>query len=196
VGRWLIAIARENGDHVKTLVRDRRKLPPDMGAIGIVEGDVRDREAVAAVIGGCDVVFSALGSGRLGRTTLYSAGTANIIAAMRAARLARFLAISSVGVEDDPNATALARRVLFPYLLHNVLADMRTMEKNILESYLAWTIVRPARLTNGPRTGTYRTNDRLVPANGRKISRADVADYMYRSAIDERTIGKVVALAY
>ncbi|MBC5822206.1 MAG: NAD(P)H-binding protein [Candidatus Eremiobacteraeota bacterium] len=54
VGRWLFAVARENGDHVKVLVRNRQRLPGDLGAIGVVEGDVRDGEAVAATIGGCD----------------------------------------------------------------------------------------------------------------------------------------------
>ena len=83
VGRWLMAVSRENEDHVKVLVRDRRKLPRDLGAIGVIEGSVFDREAVDATVGGCDVVLSALGSDGLGPTTVYSEGMANIIAAMR-----------------------------------------------------------------------------------------------------------------
>lgn len=47
VGRWLLAIARENGDHVKLLVRDRRRLPKDLGAIGVLEG-APDRHAADA----------------------------------------------------------------------------------------------------------------------------------------------------
>ncbi len=196
VGRWLLAIARENGDHVKLLVRDRRQLPGDLGAIGVLEGNVRDREAVAATIGGCDVVFSALGSGGLGPTDLYSRGMSNILAAMRDGGPTRLLSVSSAGVEDDPSLSFLARRFVMPLILGNVLADMRVMEREIEASDLVYTIVRPTRVTDGPRTGLYRANDRFVPEGGRKISRADVADFMYRVVVDERTLRKTAALAY
>ena len=196
VGRWLLSIARENGDHVKMLVRDRRKLPADLGAIGVIEGDVMDPVAVDTTVGGCDVVFSALGPGGLGKTTLYSAAARNIIAAMRRTRATRLLVVSSAGVEDDPNMNFFSRRIFLPLVLRNVLADMREMEREIEASGLVWTVVRPGRLTDGPRTGLYRANDRFVPENGRDISRADVADFMQRVVVDERTLRKYAALAY
>jgi uncharacterized protein YbjT (DUF2867 family) len=196
IGRWLLAVARENGDHVKILVRDRRKLPRDLGAIGVIEGDVRDAAAVDATVGGTDVVFSALGSDGLGPTTLYSNGARNIIGAMRKTGAARLLAVSSAGVDDDPNMNFFARRIFLPFVLRNVLADLRVMEREIEASGLIYTIVRPGRLTDGRRTGLYRANDRLVPENGREIARADVADFMHRVVVDERTLRRVVALTY
>ncbi len=196
VGRWLLAIARENGDHVKMLVRSRRNLPHDLGAIGVIEGDVLDPDAVDATVGGCDVVFSALGSEGTRTTTLYSQATRNIIASMRRSEATRLLVVSSAGVEDDPNLNFFARRFLLPLVLRNVLGDMREMEREIEASGLVWTIVRPARLTDGPRTGLYRANDRFVPESGREISRADVADFMHRVVVDERTLRKIAALTY
>ncbi len=196
VGRWLVSISRENEDHVKLLARDPTVLPRDLGAIGVIRGDVLDREAVEATIGGCDVVFSALGARGLGATTLYSRGMANIIAAMKRESVTRLLAISSAGVEDDPNMNFVARRFVMPVILGKVLADMRVMESEIEQSGLVWTIVRPGRLTDGPRTGLYRANDRFVPEGGREISRADVADFMHRVVADERTIRKIAALTY
>jgi putative NADH-flavin reductase len=196
IGRWLLAIARENSDHVKTLVRDRRKLPGDLGAIGVIEGDVRDLGAVEAAIGGTDVVLSALGADGTGPTDTREVGTRNIITAMKIANITRLLAVSSAGVEDDPNMNVLARRVFLPLFLRNPLADCRNMERLIVESELVWTIVRPGRLTDGPRTGLYRANERFVPERGREISRADVADFMVRTIVDERTIRKVAALCY
>lgn len=196
VGRWLIAIARENGDHVKLLVRDRRKLPRDLGAIGVIEGDVRDQQAVDATIGGCDVVFSALGSDGGGATDVYSVGFRNIITAMHKSEVTRLIAITSAGVDDDPNMGFLARRVVLPLMLGRVLADMKLGEKEIERSNLVYTIVRPMRLTDGSRTGLYRANDRFTPEHGKEISRADVADFMYRIIVDERTLRKTAALAY
>ena len=196
VGRWLMAISRENEDHVKILVRNRKTLPADLGAIGVIDGDVFDQEAVDATVGGCDVVFSALGGAGLGPTTVYSHGMANIIAAMRKTDAKRLLAITSAGVEDDPNMNFFARRIVMPFVLKNPLADMRVMEREIQATDFAWTIVRPGRLTDGPRTGRYRANDRFVPEGGREISRADVADFMHRVIADERTIRKIAALTY
>jgi len=149
VGRWLIAIARENGDHVKLLVRDRRKLPSDLGAIGVIEGDVRDQEAVDATIGGCDVVFSALGSDGGGPTDVYSVGFRTIITAMHKSEVTRLIAITSAGVDEDPNMGFLARRVVLPLMLGRVLADMKLGEEEIERSNLVYTIVRPMRLTDG-----------------------------------------------
>ena len=196
VGRWLIAIARENGDHVKTLVRDRRNLPGDLGAIGVIEGDALDLAAVEATIAGCNVVFSALGSDGNGPTTLYSRSAANIVTAMTRNGVTRVLAVSSAGAQDDPNMHFFARRIVLPLLLKNVLADMRRMEEIFERSGLVYTIVRPGRLTDGPRTGLYRANDRFVPEGGHTISRADVADFMVRVVADERTIRKIAALTY
>jgi putative NADH-flavin reductase len=196
IGRWLVAIAREDEDHVKVLVRDRRKLPADLGAIGVIEGDVRDAGAVEALVGGTDVVLSALGSDGLGPTTVYSAGMANIVAAMKRQGASRLLAVTSAGVEPDPNQNVLFRRLIGPFVLKNVLSDMASMERIIIDSGLVWTIVRPGGLTDGPRTGLYRANDRFIPERGNRISRADVADFMVRVIADERTVRKIVALSY
>jgi putative NADH-flavin reductase len=196
IGRWLLAISRENEDHVKILARDPTELPRDLGAIGVVRGDVLDRDAVDTTIGGCDVVFSALGTRGSGATTLYSRGIANIVGAMQRAKIVRLLAVSCAGVEDDPNLGFLARRVLNPLARGKALADLRVMEAQIESSGLVWTIVRPGRLTDGPRTGLYHANDRFVPEGRGEISRADVADFMHRVVVDERTLRKVAALGY
>ncbi len=196
VGRWLMAAAREDGDHLKVLARDRSKLPGDLGAIGVIQGDVLDPAAVDAVVAGSDVVLSALGARGLGPTSVYSAGTANIISSMKAHGASRLLVASAVGVEHDPGAGFLLERVLAPFVLKNVLADLRLMEREVEASGLVWTIVRAAGLTDGSRTGLYRAGERFLPENGRRISRADVADFMIRAIADERTIRKVAALAY
>jgi putative NADH-flavin reductase len=196
IGRWLLAIAREDGDHVKTLVRDRRKLPGDLGAVGVIEGDVRDPAAVDAVVAGTDVVLSGLGSDGTGPSDTREIGTRNILESMKNRNVSRLLVVSSAGVEDDPNMNVLARRIFLPLFLRNPLADCRNMERLIVASETVWTIVRPGRLTDGPRTGLYRANERFVPEGGREISRADVADFMVRTIADERTIRKIAALCY
>lgn len=196
VGRWLMAIARENEDHLKILARDPSELPGDLGAIGVVRGDVLDREAVDATAGGCDVVFFALGPRGPGPPDFYARAISNVVAAMQRASITRLLAVSCAGVEDDPNLGFFTRRIVVPFARRREFADLTAMERAIRESGLVWTIVRPPPFTDGPRTGLYRANDRFLPEGGREISRADVADFMHRVIVDERTIRKTAALAY
>ena len=44
-------------------------------------------------------------------------------------------------------------------------------------------LVGPGRLTDGPRTGVYRTGE-TIPKGGSKISRADVADLLFKEVVD------------
>ncbi len=63
-------------------------------------------------------------------------------------------------------------------------ADKAAQEQLIRQSTLDWTIVRPCRLTNGPRTGRYRMQSSLAFSLRSSISRADVADSMLRQLTD------------
>ena len=115
---------------------------------------------------------------------------------MAGASVTRLVAVSCAGVEDDPNLGFFARRIVAPFARRAAFADLRLMETTIQESGLVWTIVRPAPLTDGPRTGLFRANERFLPDGAREISRADVADFMHRIVVDERTIRKIAAIGY
>jgi putative NADH-flavin reductase len=68
------------------------------------------------------------------------------------------------------------------------------MEEIIAASGLDWTIVRPPRLTNQPRTGAYRIREGHLPSFGFTISRADVADFMIGTIEKRASIGRVVGV--
>lgn len=64
-------------------------------------------------------------------------------------------------------------------------------------NWLLWTIVQPAALTNGPRTGKYRVGKgasvgRLFP----RISRADVAHFMLEELVRRARVREAVPLRY
>ena len=62
---------------------------------------------------------------------------------------------------------------------------------------MEWVIVRPARLTNGPRRGRYRRgaeiNERAV---GRSIARADVAAFMLEQVTDGTYLRRTPGVSY
>jgi putative NADH-flavin reductase len=196
VGGHVIAQAHAVGDGVKTLVRSGRRLRDAAPAIGVVEGDVLDPDALDSTLAGTDVVISTIGFRGLGKTTLYSRGTSSILAAMQRTGVRRFIGISAAGVEIDPALRGVVATVLVPLVYGEALADMRTMEEVLARCRVDWTVVRPARLTDGPRTGTYRHNERFLPTGGTQISRADLADFLLQVAADGLYVRARPAIAY
>jgi uncharacterized protein YbjT (DUF2867 family) len=70
----------------------------------------------------------------------------------------------------------------FHLLLGRVYDDKDVQERIVRRSKLDWVIVRPVILTNGPKTNAYRAV--LDPRHWTCgfISRADVADFLVKSA--------------
>jgi putative NADH-flavin reductase len=81
-------------------------------------------------------------------------------------------------------------RLFFP----GTVADASAMERVVGESELDWTIVRPPQLTDKPYSGKYRVREGHLPRFGFTISRADVAEFMIKTAENRAFIGKVVGV--
>jgi putative NADH-flavin reductase len=75
-------------------------------------------------------------------------------------------------------------------------ADLALMEDILRDSGLDWTIVRPPRLTDKQRTGSYRTAYGQNLRRGLFISRADVAHLMLRVLEQPETIKQTIGIAY
>jgi len=69
------------------------------------------------------------------------------------------------------------------------------MEAIFRQSGLDWTLVRPPQLTDKPPTGAYHVREGHLPRLGFAISRADVADFMLKTASDPSSIGKIIGVA-
>jgi uncharacterized protein YbjT (DUF2867 family) len=80
-------------------------------------------------------------------------------------------------------------------LLRHPMADQRAQERLLAASDLDYTIVRPPRLTDDRATGTYRVLPDALPSSSRRISRADVADFMLQQLTDPRFHRRGVYLA-
>ncbi len=131
------------------------------------------------------------------RTTL-SEGTKNIVRAMEKLGVKRFVCESSLGIGDSKGQLGfLYNYLLIPVLLRNIFADKEVQERIIQESKLDWVIARPAVLSNGPRTGVYRSGfDATDKSIQTKISRADVADFMLAQLAGDADLNKTPGVSY
>lgn len=156
------------------------------------EGDIFDRIAVKEAIKNHDAVVVALGSGQsLGKTTVRSEGTANVLKTMKENGLKRIIVISAMGVGESWKDLSVINRLFFATLLKNSRTDHEAQERHVKESGLDWTIIRPSGLTDDPGTGSYECGIG-IRSNTSRISRADVAHLVYRALKDSTFIRKAV----
>jgi hypothetical protein len=115
-----------------------------------------------------------------------------LTSAMPRAKVRRVIAVSVPFLFKD---AIIPPAYLFGRLFfRDIVVDNAGMEDIIRKSGLDWTIVRPPQLTDKPRTGNYRVREGHLPRFGFKISRADTADYIIKTAEDGSGIGKIVAI--
>ena len=196
IGQEVVNQALERHHRVTAFVRSPQKLNAARDGLTVIQGDVRNTEEIGAALAGHDAVLSTIGPPGPGRTTITSESARATVSAMRAAGLHRLLIVGVATLFPDIGALG---RLLRHTLLRSVADDSAEMERIVKASPLDWIIVRPPRLTNGPRTQHYGVaNDHLPPGAGSAatISRADVAHFMLNEIAQPAHMRRVVGIAY
>jgi putative NADH-flavin reductase len=180
-------------------VRNGQSLEPRDG-LRIVQGDIFDPQSVADAIDGHRAVFSALGARTLKAEPVLSRAMPLIINGMHFHMVDRIITVGAAGAlypagkYQPPIATVLFA-IIRATVLRHPMADQRAQERLLAATDLDYTIVRPPRLTDDPATGTYRVLPDALPSSSRRISRADVADFMLQQLLDPRFHRRGVYLA-
>jgi uncharacterized protein YbjT (DUF2867 family) len=191
-GQIALRLARllsERGERVRSVIRNPDHAG-DVAASGAepVLFDLEERPAddLADVVRGADaVVFAAgagPGSGPERKRTVDLGAAVKLIEAAQAAKVRRYVIVSSIGA-DDPARGSEAMR---PYLEAKAEADAA-----VAASGLDFTIVRPGMLTNDPGTSRVSAGPDLARA---EVTRDDVAAVIVGVLDEPRTIGKTFVL--
>jgi putative NADH-flavin reductase len=187
IGRALIEQAASGPFRVTAMVRDPSRLPKTADRVRVVTGDVlKDGATLRNALDGQHAVVSALGVGPSFRSHgLIGRAAPVLVAAMREAGVKRLVFTSAFGVGSTRQDTPWMPRLFIATLLRDVYRDKEAGERAIESSELDWTLVCPVGLTNGPRTGRYRTGERLSLNGFPRISRSDVAEFLLHQVQDE-----------
>lgn len=195
-GRELVKQGVELGYEVTAFARSPEKLNDlKHQNLTIICGDVFNLSDVERAVTGQDAVLSALGNPTLKVDNTTSEGTRNIVTAMKATGVKRFVCETSLGVGDSrEQAGFIFSKIIIPTLLKNAIADKEIQEQIIRNSDLDWIIVRPGGLRNTPKTSKYRHGlDKTISGN---ISRADVAEFMLKQIISDEYLRKTPVICY
>jgi putative NADH-flavin reductase len=198
-GRRLVTGALARGHVVTAVARSPKKVTVTHERLRVLRADVLDYAAVDLALAGQEAVLIALGADSLRRpTAALTQGVQHIIMAMKKHGVRRLICISAagVGLQPDPNLTFFFRYIFRPLFLRNILPELRHMEVNVRQSGLDWTLVRPPWITWGDATGRYRVEPGYTLPNGKRIARADLADFMLKQLDGAEHVGHAVAIAY
>lgn len=196
IGQKLVRQALAEGHQVSGFSRHPGAAAIEHPEYTPIAGDVLDSAEVSQAVAGHDAVLIVLGSGRKG--TVRSAGTRNVIAAMKVHGIRRLICQSTLGAGDSrENLNFFWKHIMFGLLLREAYADHALQERYVRESGLDWTIVRPGAFTDGPRTGKYRHGFAATDRTTRlKISRADVADFTLKQLRGAEYVRQAPGISY
>lgn len=209
-GSEVLRQAIERGHDVRAVVRSPQHLSIDVPWVAMDLASDPDPDMLASALAGQDAVVSALGPRSRADAGVAAPATAALIAAMTAAGVRRLVVISAAPIgtvpspgrpnppRHDPGDGPLVRYLLNPIVkrvYRDVYADLARMEDAVRAGGRDWTIVRPPRLLDGPRTGSYRTSTKANLRGGASIRRADLADAMLDALDLPATVGAVLRVA-
>jgi putative NADH-flavin reductase len=193
----MVRQAVERNHKVTAFVRAPEKLKSIAARFGVIQGDPLDSAELARAMEDHDAVLSGFGPrvpmAKTDATLLHRFGVA-LSDAMQTVGIRRAIIVSTAFLFKDSliPPTNLVGRLFF----RDRVADATEMESFIQKSRLDWTLVRPPRLTDRPRSGRYRVREGHLPGFGFTISRADVAAFMIKTAENRAFIQKVVGISY
>lgn len=193
IGRLVLEQALGDGHDVTVLVRDPDRLGAVPSRVTVVTGTVHDGDATDRAVASAEVVISAIGpdANAPDQVEKLRSGMRRTIEAMHRHRVRRIVNLSGAGItapgEAKPVFDRVATRIVRLFSRHVVAAKQAEYDE-LAKTDLEWVAVRPALVTDGPRTGRYAAGpNELRP--GARISRADVAHLMLAQAREPTHVG-------
>ena len=201
LGLSLVNHALDHGHRVTGLARDPmrhgaihrvRRVPG--GSLSLFGGDIVESGPVAEAVEGQDAVCITIGvvPTRDG-VDVFSKGTATVIEAMNRFGVKRLVCVTGIGAGDSRGHGGFFHdRIVQPLLLRQIYEDKDRQESVVRASDVAWTLVRPGFLTNGPRIGRVRVVSDMQGVVATKVSRKDLAGFLLREMTSPEHVGKAV----
>lgn len=186
-GKLVVQKALEQGHDVTAFVRSPEKLGITHDRLSVVPGDVKDPDAVMRSVAGHDAVLAMINT--QDDLPMFESATRNILAALTAHGVRKFLYVSSFGVPDGYERDPYYEENFRQGSLKEQYAAVRRAEALIQASDVDWILVRPPLLLDTPPIGL--GNVRIVdvpPLDMQMISRADLADYILMAVQDPKYI--------
>ena len=182
VGSRAVAAAAAAGHDVVAVARSTDTLlAASATGVAVVGADVRDAAAVQRVLVGAQAVLWCVGVSKRSGPDVGRASMPHVVRAAQEQGVARLVSVSGAGVTlpgDAKGAGARFISALTRRFARDLVEDKQGEHEVLAGSTIAWTEVRPPRLTDAPGTGSWVLTDTAPGLRAAGLSRADVAAAM------------------
>ncbi len=195
-GKHLVHRALEAGDHVTIMARRPEAVDDTLrNRVTILSGDATSRVDVAKAMKGQDALCVTIGTGTgLKANQLFSKAAHAIVDAAQQVGLRRVVWMSSFGVGETYRDASFVQKLMYSFILKDLYKDKAASEETLTGSNLDWTLVYPSALTNDPAKGQYTAAPHVAMRGMPRISRQDVANYMYAAIADKKLIRQRIVI--
>jgi putative NADH-flavin reductase len=161
----------------------------------VVQGDVRELEAVQRVCKGCTAIISTLGQPK-GEPTVSSQATRNVLAAMQIMNIKRYILTTGLNVDtplDQKGPATLAGTTWMKKHYPETTADKQLEYEVLTASNVDWTLVRLPLIGLTGNSDAIATSLEDCPGDG--IHGLDLARFLIRQIDDGQYIRQAPFLA-
>jgi len=189
-GKYVVQELMNRNIPIKLLLRKTSSFESNNPLIEVVRGDARDYESIYSLLEGCDAIISTL-SQPVGEESIFSDATRNILRAMEAQRISRYVVTAGLNVDvigDEKNEQV---RFATDWMYQNypkTTKDRQVEYELLAESTIDWTMVRlPMIIQTEER---FPVEVSLVDCPGENISASDLAVFLADQLLSETYVKK------
>jgi len=191
-GKYLLKELLQQSLRCKILVRNSDNFHIKSSFIQVVYGDVKDYEVVRSLIQGCDAVISTLGLGQPpSEFSIFSQATKNVIRAMQAYNLPRYILVTCLNVDTPYDRKSPATKSATEWMYTNFpksTADKQLEYNLLVASNIDWTLVRLPLIEQTDARNEISISLEDCPNN--KISATDLAHFLIEQLSDNTYVKK------
>ncbi|MEW9531279.1 NAD(P)-dependent oxidoreductase [Microbispora sp. NPDC049125] len=190
MGHLLVQRALDAGHEITAYARDPGKMRITHPALSVISGHLDDDAGILGAVRDAEAVIEGVGA--------VSDATRRIIAAMDEVRGRRLVVVSTCSVpdpEDLPDAKFAALVRFVKTVAPTPYREVRRAAELVRTSGLDWTLVRVAKLNDGPATGHVKVGAYGHGVVGLSITRADMAAFLLDQVSDTTYLRQAPAIS-
>ena len=181
IGQEVVRSALIKDYKIRVLVRNPDKLGKLKDQVEVIQGNLLNATLVEEAMMGSEAVINLSGAAKEPDQILKFERIGHIlIEKLKAQRIKRLINISAAVAILPMEKLELRRRVLrmITYLFYKDMKHVQdtVMKIIIAENEIEWTLIRPAFITDKPRTGNIILNDRKLP--GMSVTLPDLGQFI------------------
>jgi putative NADH-flavin reductase len=194
-GKYLVQSLLNKNYPIKLLLRNPENFTFGNPLIEIVKGDARNYDSINNLIKNCDIVISTIAQSK-GEEPIFSDATKNIIKAMNANGIKRYIVTTGLNVNTPFDHKNEKVKMATDWMYQNypkTTTDKQKEYEVLAESNLNWTLVRLPLIVQT--SESFNTETNLEDCKGENISAKDLGEFLV-SQIDDKTFIKQSPFLY